>query len=104
MRSAGSYSETFIPVFRKNSWRPRIRRKRRHQVPHRMLPDKKRAGAGWQPPLPLIIAAWWHTTGMEKMLRLEEHIEYAAENGALDAVDIFLRELSPEEWHTARKT
>jgi hypothetical protein len=49
-----------------------------------MLPDRKqKPSGGWSPPPPLILAAWWHTTGLEKMLRLREHIEYAASNGLL---------------------
>jgi hypothetical protein len=65
-----------------------------------LLPDRQRVGSGWNPPLPLILAAWDHTTGLEKMLRLKEHIEYAAEKGILDQVEQFLRSLQPEEWHT----
>ena len=38
-----------------------------------MLPDKKRVGAGWAPPLPLILAAW-SGPALTKILRLEEHI------------------------------
>ena len=64
-----------------------------------MLPDKQRNGSGWLPPLPLILAAWDHTTGLEKMLRLRQHIEYAAEKGVLDLVDHFLRELPNDEWY-----
>ena len=30
------------------------------------LPNKKRVGAGWEPPLPLILGAWWNTTDLEK--------------------------------------
>lgn len=68
-----------------------------------LLPDKHRVGSGWSPPLPLILAAWEHTTGLEKMLRLKQHIEYAAEKGVLGQVDQFLRNLKPEEWHTSKK-
>ena len=25
----------------------------------KMLPNRKRIGNGWDPPLPLILAAWW---------------------------------------------
>ncbi len=42
---------------------------------------KIRVGSGWNPPLPLILAAWDHTTGLEKLLRLKQHIEYATEKG-----------------------
>lgn len=68
-----------------------------------MLPERHRVGSGWKPPLPLILAAWDHTTGLEKILRLMQHIEYAAEKGVLGQVDQFLRNLHPEEWHTSRK-
>ncbi len=66
-----------------------------------MLPERKRAGSGWEPPLPLILGAWRHSTGLAKMLRLREHIEYAAAHGALDEVDQILRGLPPEQWHTS---
>lgn len=65
-----------------------------------MLPDRHRVGSGWNPPLPLILAAWDHTTDLEKMLRLKQHIESAAEKGVFDLIDRFIRNLSPEEWHT----
>lgn len=62
------------------------------------LPDRKRVGGGWEPALPLILAAWHDTPGMLKMLRLAEHIEWAAEHGALESVAIFLRGLREDEW------
>lgn len=64
-----------------------------------MLPDRKRAGSGWIPPLPLILAAWHDTPAMLKMLRLTEHIERAAQHDALASVDSFLRKLREEDWH-----
>ena len=66
-----------------------------------MLPDKKRDEGGWYPPLPLILGAWWETTGLEKMLRLREHIEYAASHGELNKVDDYLRHLFKDQWHTS---
>lgn len=63
-----------------------------------MLPDRKRIGTGWEPPLPLILAAWHDTPAMSKMLRLTEHIEWAAQHGALDSVARFLHELREEDW------
>jgi hypothetical protein len=62
-----------------------------------MLPDKKRVGMGWEPSLPLILAAW-DSPLLAKILRLDEHIRYAAEHGALDEVDAYLRGLKPEQW------
>jgi len=39
---------------------------------------KQKPSGGWNPPLPLILAAWSHKAGLEKMLRLSEQIEYTA--------------------------
>jgi hypothetical protein len=63
-----------------------------------MLPNRSRDGAGWRPPAPLILAAWHDTPAMLKMLRLKEHIEWAAQHGALEAVDRFLVSLQEEDW------
>src|SRR5207247_9149193 len=63
-----------------------------------LLPDRKRVGGGWEPPLPLILAAWHDTPSMFKMLRLAEHIEWAAKHDALESVAAFLRNLREEEW------
>jgi hypothetical protein len=63
-----------------------------------MLPDKKQVGVGWEPSLPLILAAWWNTPDFSKILRLDEHICYAAEHGVLDEVDSYLRSLTKEQW------
>lgn len=63
-----------------------------------MLPDKTHAGRDWDPPMPLTLAVWWETPLIEKTLRLEKHIRYAAEHGALDMVDAYLRGLKSEEW------
>jgi hypothetical protein len=69
-----------------------------------MLPNSQRVGGGWSPPIPLILAAWWHTTGFENMARLREHIVHAADNGVLDEMDYFLRSLSQADWHTTGDT
>jgi hypothetical protein len=66
---------------------------------YEMLPDKKRKGAGWEPALPLILAAWWDTPAMFKTLRLQEHIEWAEAHGCLERIFVFLRSLSEEQWH-----
>jgi hypothetical protein len=62
------------------------------------LPDRTRVDGGWRPPPPLILAAWYDTPALPKMLRLAKHIEWAAQHGALDAVSGFLRELREEDW------
>ena len=63
-----------------------------------MLPDKTHVGRDWDPPMPLTLAVWWETPLLEKTLRLDKHIRYAAEHGVLDEVDAYLRGLKSEEW------
>lgn len=63
-----------------------------------MLPERKRVGGGWEPPLPLILAAWYDTPTLLKMMRLTEHIEWAGKFGCLEQVSAFLRGLPEEDW------
>jgi hypothetical protein len=63
-----------------------------------MLPNRKRTALGWEPPLPLILEAWDTTSAPLKTLRLAEHIEWAAEQGALGGVSAYLRALPETEW------
>ena len=65
---------------------------------YNMLPDTTRKGAGWEPPLPLILGAWDDTPAILKMMRFTEHIEWAAARGSLEVVALFLRELREEDW------
>ena len=64
---------------------------------HNLLPERRQVGAGWEPPLPLILMAWYEPD-MSKMKRLQLHIEWAAAHGALDQVADYLRGLPEEEW------
>jgi hypothetical protein len=64
----------------------------------KMLPDRKRVGLGWEPPVPLILSAWWNSSHLEKILRLDQHIHYAADHGMLNEIDIYLRGLKPDQW------
>ncbi len=65
---------------------------------YKLLPNKKRKGNGYEPALPLILAAWWDTATMLKALRLREHIEWASEHDSLDAIYEFMKNLKEEEW------
>jgi len=67
-----------------------------------MLPDKQRIGSGWNPPLPLILGAW-SEPAILKILRLKEHIRYAAEHQVLDQVDEYIRGLKPDQWYIIKK-
>jgi len=64
-----------------------------------ILPERtQKPNDGWEPSLPLVLAAWRDTTAEQKRERLIHHIEYAASHGALDKVDKFLRCLPPDQW------
>lgn len=64
-----------------------------------LLPDKSRNGPGWQPPLPLILAAWWETSNLDKMFRFDEHLQWAVDRGATEVILDYLGALKPEDWH-----
>lgn len=69
------------------------------QEMYEKLPAKKRVGSGWEPALPLILAAWWDTPALSKMVRFTEHIEWAAAHGCLEEIHSFLSSLSEDQWH-----
>lgn len=64
-----------------------------------LLPAKQQKGSGWEPPLPLILAAWQHSSNLAKMMRLQEHIQWAQNHGELANISLRLRALNEEEWH-----
>lgn len=64
-----------------------------------MLPNRKRAGSGWNPSVPLILGAWWHASDRDKSERFHQHIQWANDHGALDSVDSYLRDLKESQWH-----
>lgn len=66
---------------------------------YQLLPNKRRTGNGHEPSSPLILAAWWETSAMQKMIRLRDHIEYASEQGCLDIIHAFLVKLKEDDWY-----
>jgi hypothetical protein len=64
-----------------------------------MLPEKRRAVDAWEPAMPLIGAAGHDAPAMLKMVRLAEHLQWAAKHNALAEVATFLRDLREDEWH-----
>ncbi len=66
-----------------------------------LLPNRRKKGLGWEPSLPLILAAWDHTSDAEKRERFHLHLRWAKEHGSLGEVASFIASLKPEEWHTA---
>ncbi len=67
-----------------------------------LLPNRRRSGSGgWEPPAPLILAAW-DSPHLSKMMRLDEHLVWADKHGALEEVVTFLKRLPEHEWfHTS---
>jgi hypothetical protein len=66
---------------------------------YQLLPEKRQIGAGWEPALPLILAAWYEAPTLMKKLRMVEHLEWAARHGCLERVYGFLRGLAENEWY-----
>ena len=66
---------------------------------YELLPNRSRIDAGWQPPLPLILAAWWDTPAIAKMARFREHLEWAARHGAIDTVLSYIESLAKRDLH-----
>jgi len=55
---------------------------------------------GNRPETPLILGGWWHTSSEQKLLRFQEHIEWASKTNQLDEVGKFLVSLKDEDWFT----
>jgi hypothetical protein len=65
------------------------------------LKDKKQIGVGWEPPLPLILAAWYVSSDSSKQFRLVQHLNWADSHGQLKEISDFLISLTEEQWfHT----
>ncbi|MEK7640640.1 MAG: hypothetical protein AAB389_01435 [Patescibacteria group bacterium] len=65
---------------------------------YQMLSDTKQVGAGYNPPAPLILGAWGHTSDVEKQERLKIHIKWAEDHNQLDEIEEFLHSLKEEDW------
>ncbi len=53
---------------------------------------------GWNPPLPLILAAWWDSSDFSKQNRFREHIQWASDNKQAEEIGKFLRLLNEGDW------
>jgi hypothetical protein len=63
------------------------------------LPGTRREGLGWEPPLPLILAAWHEASNSQKQERFESHLRWAEDHGALEPIAKFLHSLDEADWH-----
>ena len=66
---------------------------------YKLLPNRQRKGAGWEPALPLILAAWHESPAMFKALRLKEHLELAASYGVINQVYAYMVSLPEGDWY-----
>lgn len=66
---------------------------------YQLLKNTKRRGGGWEPGAPLILAAWWETSEIQKMFRFIDHIEWADKNGQLEEIAEYICSLEENQWH-----
>ena len=67
---------------------------------YQLLANKRpKPSGGWEPSLPLILAAWDVTMPIEKQLRFKEHIEWARDQGQLAEIGKYLRSLVEDDWY-----
>ena len=59
---------------------------------------RQKASGGWEPPLPLILAAWHHSMPIEKLLRFKEHLAWAQGQNQLEEIGSYLRSLPEDQW------
>jgi len=65
---------------------------------YQILNNTKRVGAGYEPPIPLILGAWGNTSDEDKINRFRIHIKWASDHNQLVEVAKYLRSLTEEEW------
>lgn len=58
----------------------------------------QKPSGGWEPPLPLVLAAWHHSMPIEKQLRFKEHLRWAEAQNQLPEITAFLRSLPETHW------
>jgi hypothetical protein len=65
---------------------------------YNMLKNKTSINGKLEPSLPLILAAWYDTPYLAKILRFHEHLDWAEkENQAKEVID-YLLSLKDDEW------
>lgn len=67
---------------------------------YKLLANKRQLPTGgWQPPLPLILAAWHETSPLEKHLRFKVHVEWGCNQGQIHEIAEFLIALAEDDWY-----
>lgn len=69
-----------------------------------MLANRRQLpSGGWEPALPLTLAAWQDTDTDQKQQRFREHLDWAELHGQLGKVGIYLRSIHEAEWFHRRE-
>lgn len=90
--------ETFDTLWKYCTENNRIIPKDWNKLFNMLINKKQKPSGGWEPFLPLILAAWDVTMPIEKQLRFKEHIQWAYDNNQIDEIGIYLRNLKEDEW------
>jgi hypothetical protein len=100
VRNLGSDAmETFMTLWDYCSSNKRVIPKDWNKLWNMLANKNRKPSGGWEPPLPLILAAWDVTMPLEKQLRFKEHIQWADNNGQIDEIGRYLRSLSEQDWY-----
>lgn len=91
--------ETFETLWEYCSANKRVIPKDWHKLYEMLINKRQKPSGGWEPSLPLILAAWNYTMPIEKQLRFKEHIQWAYDNNQIEEIGIYLRSLSEEDWY-----
>jgi len=51
-----------------------------------------------EPAVPLILAAWWEVSAMDKQARFIQHLEWAEKNDQIDEISDFIYGLPEADW------
>lgn len=62
------------------------------------LKGTERVGAGWEPPLPLILAAWSDSSHNEKKMRFIKHLEWADKQNQIKEIAEYIYRLKEKDW------
>lgn len=92
-------SETFDSLWAYCTARNRVIPRDWNEVYGMLANKKQKPSGGWEPPLPLILAAWHETSPLDKQLRFREHVEWARDQGQLDQIGNYLRSLDDAAWY-----
>jgi hypothetical protein len=65
----------------------------------KLLPDANSSHTAFLATAPFVLSGWWSTTNEQKAERLRVQIQWAADRGAIEAADRFLRSLPLKAWH-----